>query len=48
MALKVTYMGASYVVKDLSRFDLPVRNESNNGPMAFFPLYNFQIFFRKH
>jgi hypothetical protein len=29
----------SNLAKELSRFDLPVRNESKNGPMAYFPLY---------
>jgi hypothetical protein len=29
----------SNMARELSRFNLPVRNESKNGPMAYFPLY---------
>ena len=29
----------SNLVKELCRFDLPVKNESKNGPMVYFPLY---------
>ena len=39
----------SNLAKELSRFDLPVRNESKNGPMPYFPLYfsEFPLYMQK-
>ena len=37
----------SNLVKTVSQFDYPAANESKNGPVAYFPLYNFQIPFIK-
>ena len=35
------------LVKTVSQFDHPASTESKNGPVAYFPLYNFQIPFIK-
>ena len=39
----------SNLAKELSQFDLPVRNESKNSPMAYFPLYfsEFPLYMQK-